>query len=222
MTPAAILFDVFGTLLDVYSVQVRAEALFPGHGARLAQLWRDKQLEYTRLRSLSSRYVPFSQLTQDALRFTCEALHLEASSSALRELMEQYSALAAFPEVPEVLGELAERRVKLGVLSNGEPALLERCLVAAGLRDRLPLVLSADAVRLYKTASPVYQLGVDAVRRPAAEILFVSSNGWDACGATWFGYTTCWVNRAGLPLERLDAVPHYTGRSLGAVLEALR
>jgi 2-haloacid dehalogenase len=149
-------------------------------------------------------------------------LHLEASPSALRELMEQYDALAAFPDVPEVLDELVERRVSLGVLSNGEPALLQRCLGAAGLRERLRLILSADAVQVYKTAAPVYQLGVDAVRRPAAEILFVSSNGWDACGATWFGYTTCWINRAGLPLERLGVTPHHTGRSLHAVLDALR
>jgi 2-haloacid dehalogenase len=222
MTPAAILFDVFGTLLDVYSVQSRAESLFPGQGMRVAQLWRDTQLEYTRLRSLSARYVPFSQLTYDALQFTCEALGIEAPENALRELMQQYDALAAFPEVPEVLGELSARGLTLGVLSNGEPARLQRCLGSAGLLGRLPLVLSADAVHIYKTAAPVYQLGVDALRRPASEILFVSSNGWDACGATWFGYATCWINRAGMPLERLGVNPHHTGRSLHAVLDALR
>jgi 2-haloacid dehalogenase len=219
--PAAILFDVFGTLLDVYSVQARAEQRFPGQGARVAQLWRDKQIEYTRLRSLSGRYEHFSRVTRDALQFTCEALRLDAGSDTLDELMQLYDALPAFPEVGEVLTRLDALGIPLGVLSNGEGPLLERCLAAAGLRARFVHVLSADAVRVFKTAEPIYRLGSDAVGRPAHDILFVSSNGWDACGAAWFGYTTCWINRAGAPLERLGVEPHRTGKDLRAVLAAV-
>jgi len=219
--PAAILFDVFGTLLDVYSVQALAEQRFPGHGARIAQLWRDKQLEYTRLRSLSGRYVTFSQVTREALEYTCEALRLDAGASALDELVHLYDALPPFPEVHEVLETLQAREIPLGVLSNGEGPLLERCLGAANLRARFTHVLSADAVRVFKTAAPVYQLGVDAVGRPARDILFASSNGWDACSATAFGYTSCWINRSGAPRERLGAVPQTTGADLRAVLAAI-
>ena len=219
--PAAILFDVFGTLLDVYSVQTRAEQRFPGQGLRVAQLWRDKQLEYTRLRSLSGRYESFSRVTRDALQFTCDALRLDAGADALDDLMRLYDALPAFAEVDDVLARLAAQDMPLGVLSNGEGPLLERCLGAAGLRGRFVHVLSADAVRVFKTAAPVYQLGPDAVGRAARDILFVSSNGWDACCATWFGYTTCWINRSGAPLERLGVEPHRIGSDLRAVLAVL-
>ena len=221
MRPAAILFDVFGTLLDVYSVQARAEQRFPGYGVRLAQLWRDKQIEYTRVRTLSARYATFSRVTRDALQFTCEALRLDAGPDVLDEFMKLYDALPAFAEVADVLRGLQERRVPLGVLSNGEGPLLERSLAAAGLRPCFTHVLSADSVRAFKTAEPVYRLGVEAVGRPAPDILFVSSNGWDACGATWYGYTTCWINRAGAPLERLGIEPHRTGKDLRVVFDAL-
>ena len=221
MRPAAILFDVFGTLLDVYSVQARAEQRFPGQGARVAQLWRDKQLEYTRVRALSARYELFSRVTRDALQFTCEALQLDAGPDDLDELMRLYDALPAFPEVHDVLAQLQMKGVPLGVLSNGEGPLLERCLGAAGLRAHFEHVLSADAVRVFKTAEPVYQLGVAALGRPARDILFVSSNGWDACAATWFGYASVWINRAGAPLDRLGVEPQRTGKDLHAVLGAL-
>lgn len=210
----AALFDVFGTLLDVYSVQTLAERLFSGHGARLAQTWRDKQIEYTRVRTLSGRYAPFSHVTRDALEFCVAALGLDATEAQLRELLAQYERLTPFAESLDALERMRDAGVTLGVLTNGDLPLVRAALDNAGLLPLFGHVLSADSVRAYKTAEPVYALGPRALGVPANEVLFVSSNGWDAIGATWFGYVTFWVNRAGAPLERLGATPHATGRTL--------
>ena len=217
----AALFDVFGTLLDVYSVTRRAEELFPGHGTRLAVAWRDKQIEYSRLRTMSGRYVPFSQVTREALEFTLNLLRLPASATSVRELLDEYKRLASFADVIPAFENLLKGGVELGVLSNGDPEMLEAALVGAGLHRYLDCVLSADQVRAFKTDATVYALGPRALKRPAREILFVSSNGWDACGATWYGYTTCWINRAGLPLERLGVRPNRIGTDLTAVTDFL-
>ena len=215
----AALFDVFGTLLDVYSVTRRAEDSFPGHGTRLAIAWRDKQIEYSRLRTMSGRYVPFSQVTREALEFALDLLGLSCSMTTVRDLMDEYKRLTPFPDVIPAFEALLAGGVELGVLSNGDPEMLEAALVSAGLHRHLDFVLSADQVRAFKTDATVYGLGPRALKRPAREILFVSSNGWDAIGATWFGYTTLWVNRAGLPLEQLDTEPTRIGSSLRAVLD---
>ena len=217
----AALFDVYGTLLDVYSVTRCAEALFPGHGTRLAVVWRDKQIEYSRLRTLSGRYVPFSQVTRDALEFALDVLKLSHTDAQRQELMDEYRRLAPFLDVARELETLRKGGVELGVLSNGDPEMLEASLVGAGLHRYLDIVLSADQVRAFKTDATVYALGPRALKRPAREILFVSSNGWDACGATWYGYTTCWINRAGLPLERLGVQPNRIGTDLTTVTEFL-
>jgi 2-haloacid dehalogenase len=217
----AALFDVFGTLLDVYSVQPLAERLFPGHGVRLAQTWRDKQIEYTRLRTLSGRYAPFSQVTREALEFCVAALALEATEEKLRALLAQYERLTPFPEALDALECLRDAGVALGVLTNGDPPLVRAALDNAGLLSLFAHVLSADSAQAFKTAAPVYALGPQALGAPAKEILFVSSNGWDAIGATWFGYTTFWVNRAGAPLERLGTTPHATGRTLTDAVDFL-
>ena len=217
----AALFDVYGTLLDVYSVTRCAEALFPGHGTRLAVLWRDKQIEYSRLRTMSGRYVPFSQVTRDALEFALDVLKLASTEAQRRELLDEYRRLAPFLDVARELEALRKGGVELGVLSNGDPEMLEASLVGAGLHRYLDLVLSADQVRAFKTDATVYALGPRALKRPAREILFVSSNGWDACGATWYGYTTCWINRAGLPLERLGVQPNRIGTDLTTVTDFL-
>jgi len=217
----AALFDVFGTLLDVYSVTRRAEELFPGYGTRLAIAWRDKQIEYSRLRTMSGRYVPFSQVTREALEFALDLLKLSPSAASVQELQDEYKRLTPFADVVPAFEELLKGGVELGVLSNGDPEMLEAALVSAGLHRYLDFVLSADQVRAFKTDATVYALGPHALKRPAREILFVSSNGWDACGATWFGYTTCWINRAGLPLERLGVRPNRIGTDLTTVTDFL-
>ena len=212
--PEAVLFDAYGTLFDVYSVGLMAEQMFAGQGDALALLWRDKQIEYTRLCSMSGRYRPFWDLTRAALRFAALRLGLALDNAGEDRLMNQYRHLSAFPENREVLLALHARGLRTGILSNGDPEMLAVAIRSAGLDDLIDPVLSAHVVQRFKTDSAVYQLGVDALGLPARKILFVSSNGWDAIGATWFGYTTLWVNRSGAPLEQLDTSPTRVGRNL--------
>jgi 2-haloacid dehalogenase len=214
-----VLFDAYGTLFDVYSVGLLAEQLFPGFGDRLAVLWRDKQIEYTRMTSMSGHYRPFWDLTRAGLRFAALRLNLSLDGSAEDRLMNQYRHLSAFPENREVLHTLKERGIPTGILSNGDPEMLGVAVKSAGFSGLLAHVLSVHALRKYKTDPAVYALGTQALNLPAHEIVFVSSNGWDAVGATWFGYTTLWVNRAGLPIEQLDTAPTRIGTSLRDVLD---
>jgi 2-haloacid dehalogenase len=218
MAPKAVLFDAYGTLFDVYSVGMLAEQLFPLQGERLAQLWRDKQIEYTRLVSMSGQYRPFWELTRAGLRFAALRLGLAMDASAEDRLMNQYRSLSAFPENRGVLAELKRRGIPAGILSNGDPEMLGVAVKSAGFADLLQHVISVHGVRRYKTDPAAYALGPVAFGVAAKDILFVSSNGWDAIGATWHGYTTLWVNRAGAPLEQLDTEPTRTGSSLRDVL----
>jgi 2-haloacid dehalogenase len=218
-TPRAVLFDAYGTLFDVYSVGHLAEQLFPGRGEKLALLWRDKQIEYTRLLTMSGRYSPFWDVTRAALRFSAARFELPMSTAQEDQLMNQYRHLSAFPENMEVLRSLQLRGIPAGILSNGDPAMLKVAVKSAGLAPLLKHVLSVDAVRKFKTDPAAYALGPTALGLPAQDILFVSSNCWDAIGATWFGYTTLWVNRGGVPLEQLGTLPSRIGGSLADVLD---
>ena len=216
--PEAVLFDAYGTLFDVYSVGLLAEQLFPGRGDALATLWRDKQIEYTRLASMSGRYRPFWDLTRAGLRFAALKLGLTLERPDEDRLMNQYRHLSAFPENREVLAALKDRGIRAGILSNGDPEMLAVAIKSAGFSDLIDPVLSAHAVQRFKTDGAVYALGPQALGLPAKKILFVSSNGWDAIGATWYGFTTLWVNRGGAPLEQLDTEPTRIGSSLRDVL----
>ena len=219
MSPRAVLFDAYGTLFDVYSVALLAEQLFRGHGEQLSVLWRDKQIEYTRLTSMSGRYRPFWELTRAGLRYAALRLGLVLDAGAENRLMNQYRHLSSFPENREILAELKARGIPAGILSNGDPEMLGVAVKSAGFQPFLAHVLSVDGVRKYKTDPAAYALGTQAFDLPARQILFVSSNCWDAIGATWFGYTTLWVNRSGLPLEQLDTSPTRIGTSLRDVLD---
>ena len=217
--PRAVVFDAYGTLFDVYSVALLAEQLFPGQGNALSVLWRDKQIEYTRLTSMGGRYRPFWELTRAGLRYAALRLGLTLDAAAEEQLMNQYRHLSAFPENLDVLRELQRRAVPCAILSNGDPEMLAVGVKSAGFEPYLAHVLSVHGVRRYKTDPATYALGPQALGLPARQILFVSSNGWDAIGATWFGYTTLWVNRAGAPPEELGTAPTRTGTRLVEVLD---
>jgi len=216
--PRAVVFDAYGTLFDVYSVGLLAEQLFPGQGTALSLLWREKQIEYTRLTSMGGRYRPFWDLTRAGLRYAALRLNLPLDEAAEAQLMNQYRHLSAFPENHDVLRELKSGGVPCAILSNGDPEMLAVAVKSAGFEPFLDHVLSVNAVQRYKTDPAAYALGPQALRLAARQILFVSSNGWDAIGATWHGYITLWVNRQNLPLEQLDTEPTRIGTSLRDVL----
>jgi 2-haloacid dehalogenase len=220
--PRAVLFDAYGTLFDVYSVGLLAEQLFPGHGNALGVLWRDKQIEYTRLVTTSNdgaHYQPFWDLTRAGLRYACKRLGLPLTAASEERLMNQYRHLSAFPENREVLQALKARGIATGILSNGDPEMLGIAVRSAGLEGLLDHVLSVDGIRKYKTHPDAYALGPTALGLEARQIAFVSSNSWDALAATWYGYRTLWVNRSGLPFEELGTQPTRTGTSLRSVLD---
>lgn len=225
--PQAVLFDAYGTLFDVYSVSLLAEQLFPGQGMRLATVWRDKQIDYTRLVTTSNHgahYRPFWELTRSGLTYAIKLIEPAARAdwpayaARAEQLMNQYRHLSAFPENKAVLQALRERGVPTGILSNGDANMLGVSTRSAGLEGLLDHLISVDPLRLFKTHPDTYALGEKALGLPASQILFVSSNAWDALAATWFGYQTLWVNRANLPFDELGTQPHRTGSSLRDVL----
>jgi 2-haloacid dehalogenase len=210
---AGVVFDAYGTLFDVYALEARLEALFPANGRAISLRWRDKQIDYSRLRTLSGRYVDFWTITADALDYACEFEHVTLTAEARDELLGLYERLPTHPEVPAALRALHARGLPLGVLSNGNETMLRKSLVSGGIEGLFAHVLSVERVRKFKTAPEAYQLGPDAFGAPAERLVFVSSNGWDAAGAAWFGYRAFWINRAGAPLERLVA-PAGVGRTM--------
>ena len=232
--PVAVLFDAYGTLFDVYSVGLLAEQLFPGHGQALSVLWRDKQIEYTRLVTTSNHgahYQPFWSLTRSALVYAIKKIVAGAEGTGatglfdqkygvqVDRLMNQYRHLSAFPENREVLQALKDRGVRTGILSNGDAGMLNLAVKSAGLDGLLDHVISVDPVRRFKTHPDAYALGAQTLGLTPEQVAFVSCNAWDALGATWFGYQTLWVNRYHLPFEELGTQPTRTGNSLRDVLD---
>ena len=214
----AIAFDAYGTIFDVHSVAVLADTQWPGRGAELAATWRTKQIDYTRLRTMSGRYEPFSRVTRDALTAAARHLGLPLSDDAAQALMTQYDRLDVFADAAAALRELKTLGLPLAILSNGDPAMLDAVVANGDLDAMFDHLLSVDSVGKFKTAPEAYALGPAAFGCEVNEILFVSSNAWDACGATWYGYTTFWINRAGLSFEELGVQPTATGRTMDAVI----
>lgn len=215
----AVVFDAYGTLFDVHSVVTRCEQLFPERGEALSRLWRSKQLEYSWLRSLMGRYEEFESVTRSALTHACAALGLNLDSAGSRLLLDEYRRLATYPDVHGVLQSL--HGVKLAILSNGSPHMLEAAVRNAGLEPRFDAVLSVDRLRIFKPHPRVYRLVVDTLAVQPGGIAFVSSNYWDACGATSFGFRAFWVNRAGVQPDELGHRPHRTLQRLEELPTAL-
>jgi len=214
MSPEALVFDAYGTLFDVHSVLRRCESFFAGKGAQLSQLWRAKQLEYTWQRSLMQRYVPFSTVTREALAYACDALGLELTAERMEALMGEYDMLATYPDVAGAFERFAGR--KLAILSNGSPDMLAPLVASSGLK--LDAVLSVDEVKTFKPAPEVYGLAVSRLNVARERIGFVSSNCWDALGASSYGFVSFWINRTGAPLDRLGVQPRQVVKALHEVL----
>jgi 2-haloacid dehalogenase len=213
MPPQALVFDAYGTLYDVHAVVRRCEEFWPGKGTALSQLWRAKQLEYTWQRSLMRRYLPFSQVTRDALAYACASLALALDARQAEALMQEYLQLAVYPDVPAAL---AGFKAKKAILSNGSPDMLGPLVRQSGLQ--FDAVLSVDEVKVFKPAPEVYQLAVDRLGVVKESIGFVSSNCWDALGAKSFGFRVYWINRLKAPVDRLGFQPDKIVAGLNEVL----
>jgi 2-haloacid dehalogenase len=211
----ACVFDAYGTLFDVHSAVTRLGARVGDRADPLSQLWRSKQLEYTWLRALMGRHADFWQVTGDALDY---ALARTGVDPSLREpLMQAYLALDAYPEVPEALRRLRAGGLKTAILSNGEPRMLGAAARSAGIGQLLDAILSVEEVGVFKPHPKVYQLAVDRLAVRPDQIAFQSSNAWDVSGAATFGLRAVWINRLGLPPERLPGAAEHELRDLSGL-----
>jgi 2-haloacid dehalogenase len=209
----ACVFDAYGTIFDFASAAARCPDIPEHQRAALTSIWRDKQLQYTWLRTLQGRYVDFWQVTGDALDFALDSLDI--TNSALRErLMNLYRTLTAFPEVPDMLLSLRQSGFTTAILSNGSPAMLDAAVSGARLTGLFDAVLSAEAVGAFKTHPKVYQYALDQLGVPASAVSFQSSNAWDAHGAADFGMRAVWCNRYDQRRERLPGSLDHQIRTL--------
>lgn len=216
-------FDAYGTLFDVAGA-ARVAAEEPGRGAlagvwpQLAADWRSKQLEYSWLRAVTGDYVPFWEVTKDGLDWAMERAGLD--DLELRErLLALYWELPAYREVPMMLAKLRAKGVAAAILSNGNKDMLDGAVDSAGIGEFLHACLSVDKVGIFKPARQVYDLVGQEFSCAPDEVLFVSSNGWDAAGAAAYGFETVWVNRMGLPMDRLMADPKHVLSDLTTIPE---
>lgn len=193
MTIKAVVFDAYGTLYDIQSVASVTEQAFPGHGDIITQVWRIKQLEYTWLRSLMGRYEDFSVVTRESLVYTLRCLGLKYDAQAFARIMDKYLHLDLYPDAPAALDAMKDR--KLAILSNGSPAMLDALVKNSGLDRMLDATISIDAKKIFKPSPDAYTLIESTLHIPPSEVLFISSNPWDACGAKAFGLNVAWIER---------------------------
>jgi 2-haloacid dehalogenase len=189
----AIVFDAYGTLYDVQSVAAVTEQTFPGYGEIITQVWRIKQLEYSWLRSLMRRYEDFSVITRESLSYTLRCLGLHSDAAAFERIMDKYLHLDLYPDVAVALAGLRGR--KLAILSNGSTAMLGALVRNSGLDRVLDATISIDSQKIFKPAPEAYSLIESTLGIAPSEVLFVSSNPWDACGAKAFGLNVAWIER---------------------------
>jgi 2-haloacid dehalogenase len=215
-----IAFDAF-PVFDSRPILRACEEQFPGLGTELNAAWRTRQFEYQWLRALGGQYEDFWQTTQSALEYAARALKLDLSGSARQRLMQGYLTLKAWPEVADVLAELRRSGMKLALLSNVTPQILEGGIRSAGLSELFDHVISTDRIRSFKPDPRAYQLGVDVLRLHKEEIMFVAFAGWDVAGAKWFGYPTFWNNRQNATSEQLGVSPDGNGQSLNELVAFL-
>ena len=189
----AVVFDAYGTLYDVQSVAEITEDAFPGYGDIITQTWRIKQLEYSWLRSLMRRYQDFSEVTRDSLAYTLDSLGLQYDDDTFARIIDKYLHLDLYPDALTALSAMKDR--KLAILSNGSPGMLDALVRNRGLDRVLDAVISVDAKQTFKPSPEAYMLIEEVLHVPPAEVLFISSNPWDVCGAKTFGLNVAWIER---------------------------
>jgi 2-haloacid dehalogenase len=193
VTIKALVFDAYGTLYDIQSVAAITDEAFPGYGEIVTQVWRIKQLEYTWLRSLMRRYEDFSVITRDSLAYTLKVLGLKHDSAAFERIINKYLHLDLYPDATAALASMKDR--KLAILSNGSTGMLNDLVRNSGLDRVLDATISIDSKKIFKPAPDAYSLIEATLGIPPAEVMFVSSNPWDACGAKAFGLNVAWIER---------------------------
>jgi len=215
-------FDAYGTLFDV-AAAARQAAAEPG-GEKLAQIWpqlaedwRAKQLQYSWLRAVTGEHTDFWRVTQDGLDWALELRGLSDDAALRERLLSLYWQLQAYPEVPEMLRALKAAGMNTAILSNGSPDMLQGAAQSASLADVLDDVLSVESVGVFKPAPQVYDMVLQRFGVAKHHVLFVSSNGWDAAAAASYGFVTAWVNRSGLPVDRLPGQPNFVLQDLSAI-----
>ena len=208
------IFDAYGTLFDV-SAAAREEAAAPGREAfqarwmEVANFWRLKQLQYSWLRAVADAHTDFWQVTQDGLDWALGATGLDGDNELRQRLLDLYWELQAYPEVPDMLAALKAGGMQVAILSNGSPDMLNGAVDSAGIGPHLDDVLSVESVGVFKPDARVYDLVGQRFGCKPEEVLFVSSNGWDAAASSGYGFETVWVNRAGEPVDRLPWRPKH-------------
>lgn len=217
----ACVFDAYGTLFDVHSAVAKHRDRLGDEADSVSAMWRTKQLEYTWLRSLMQAYTDFWQVTQQALEYALDA-HGISDSDLQRDLTEAYLQLSAYDEVPAVLSALKRAGYKTAILSNGEPKMLDSAVTGAGIASLLDANLSVDELSVFKPDPRVYELVTQKFLIKPEEVLFQSSNAWDAAGAAYFGFKVLWVNRFGQRPERLPAKPDFESKDLRELLNILK
>ena len=213
MTIKAVVFDAYGTLFDIQSVAAIADQAYPGYGEIVTQIWRIKQLEYTWLRSLMRRYEDFSVITRDSLGYTLKVLGLNNDARAFARIMDKYLHLDLYPDAADALKAMQGR--KLAILSNGSPDMLDALVRNSGLDRVLDATISVDSRKIFKPSPDAYALIESTLAVAPADVLFVSSNPWDACGAKAFGLKVAWIERVtpeaiALACKKNDLVPPLT------------
>ncbi len=216
----ACVFDAYGTLFDVHSAVGAHKQRLGKQSAEVSTTWRNKQLEYTWLRSLMGDYADFWQVTGEALDYSLDAHGID-DGSLYDDLMQAYLELKPYEEVRQVLSALQGAGYKTAILSNGAPAMLEAAIRGAGIDDLLDECLSVDELRIFKPEPRVYELATNAFNLEPSQIIFQSSNAWDASGAASFGFKVLWVNRFAQRPERLPAKPDFEATDLTRLLELL-
>lgn len=216
----AVVFDAYGTMFDVHSPVGRLSAKLGEHAQSVSAMWRDKQLQYTWLRSLMHDYVPFTQVTSDALSYAMEAHGID-NQALHKELLDAYFTLSAYDDVAPCLDALQAKGFKTAILSNGSMDMLDAAVNSAGIGDKLDAVLSVEAVQVNKPDPRVYQLTLDHFGIRADEVCFVSNNAWDSHAGAHFGYQVARLNRYGAPAEKLSGVPKMMMTDLTGLAESI-
>ena len=213
MNIKAVVFDAYGTLYDIQSVAAVTEQAFPGYGEIITQVWRIKQLEYTWLRSLMRRYEDFAGVTRESLAYTLRCLGLKYDEASFARIIDKYLHLDLYPDALASLAAMKDK--KLAILSNGSPGMLNALVKNSGLDRLLDATISIDSQKIFKPSPDAYTLIESTLHIPPHDVLFISSNPWDACGAKAFGLNVAWIERVtpeamAQACTRTDLIPPLT------------